>query len=56
MESQEFFARTGNQNGDNRIEEILISNENNINNNDNYSDESEGTNNCTLRLRRINTP
>ena len=44
-ESQEFFARTGNQNGVNRIEEILIFNENNVNNNDNYSDESEGTNN-----------
>ena len=45
MESQEFFARTGNQNGVNRIEEILIFNENNVNNNDNYSDESAGTNN-----------
>ena len=44
-ESQEFFARTGNQNGVNRIEEILIFNENNVNNNENYSDESEGTNN-----------
>ena len=45
MESQEFFARTRNQNGVNKIEEILLFNENNVNNNDNYSDESAGTNN-----------
>ena len=50
MESQEFFARTRNQNGVNKIEEILLFNENNVNNNDNYSDESAGTNNDTSRF------
>ena len=33
MESKEFYNRTGNQNGINRIEEILKLNENNVNNN-----------------------
>ena len=45
MESKEFYASIGNQNGVNIVEEILIFNENNVNNNDNYSDESEGANN-----------
>ena len=33
MESKEFYNRTGNQNGINRIEEILKLNENNVINN-----------------------
>ena len=50
MESQEFFARTRNQNGVNKIEEILKFNENNVNNNNYYSDENAGTNNDTSRF------
>ena len=50
MESQEFFARTRNQNGVNKIEEILMFNENNVNNNNYYSDENAGTNNDTSRF------
>ena len=45
MESQKFFASTGNQNGVNLIDEILKLNEDNTNNINDYSDESVGTNN-----------
>ena len=45
MESQKFFASTGNQNGVNLIDEILKLNEDNTNNINDYSDESAGTNN-----------
>ncbi len=45
MESQKFYARTGNQNGVNLIDEILKLNEGNTNNINDDSDESSGTNN-----------
>ena len=54
MESKEFYASIGNQNGVNIVEEILILNENNANDN-NYSFENAGANNGTLRFGRINT-
>ena len=55
MESKEFYASIGNQNGVNIVEEILILNENNANDN-NYSIENEEANNGTLRFGRKNTP
>ena len=55
MESKEFYASIGNQNGVNIVEEILILNENNANDN-NYSIENAGANNGTLRFGKINTP
>ena len=55
MESKEFYASIGNQNGVNIVEEILIFNENNANDN-NYSIENAEANNGTLRFGKINTP
>ena len=55
MESKEFYASIGNQNGVNIVEEILIFNENNVNDN-NYSIENARANNGTLRFGRKNTP
>ena len=55
MESKEFYASIGNQNGVNIVEEILILNENNANDN-NYTIENAEANNGTLRFGKINTP
>ena len=51
MESKEFYASIGNQNGVNIVEEILKLNENNVDDN-NYSIENAGANNGPLNLEK----